>query len=120
MWDLPRPGVKPVSPILQGGFFIPGQPEKPGHFSLETLAIKKEKIICTSFKKKKGKTLENFRRMDSLQVLKCQVTYYTKSQQLCLAPGDPMDRSPRGSSVHGILQARILEWVALPSSRGSS
>ena len=33
---------------------------------------------------------------------------------------DPMDGSPPGSSVHGILQARILEWVALPSSRGSS
>ena len=31
-----------------------------------------------------------------------------------------MDRSPPGSSVHGILQARTLEWVALPSSRGSS
>ena len=28
--------------------------------------------------------------------------------------------SPPGSSVHGILQARILEWVAMPSSRGSS
>ena len=33
---------------------------------------------------------------------------------------DPMDSSPPGSSVHGILQARILEWVAMPSSRGSS
>ena len=33
---------------------------------------------------------------------------------------DPMDFSPPGSSVHGILQARILEWVAMPSSRGSS
>ena len=31
---------------------------------------------------------------------------------------DPMDCSPLGSSVHGILQARILEWVAMPSSRG--
>ena len=31
-----------------------------------------------------------------------------------------MDCSPPGSSVHGILQARILEWVAMPSSRGSS
>ena len=30
---------------------------------------------------------------------------------------DPMDCSPPGSSVHGILQARILEWVALPYSR---
>ena len=33
---------------------------------------------------------------------------------------DPMDCSPPGSSVHGNLQARILEWVAMPSSRGSS
>ena len=30
---------------------------------------------------------------------------------------DPMDRSMPGSSVHGILQARILEWVAIPFSR---
>ena len=33
---------------------------------------------------------------------------------------DPMDYSPPGSSVHGILQARILEWVAISFSRGSS
>ena len=31
-----------------------------------------------------------------------------------------MDHSPPGSSVHGILQARILEWVAVPSSKGSN
>ena len=31
-----------------------------------------------------------------------------------------MDYSPSGSSVHGILQARILEWVTMPSSKGSS
>ena len=40
--------------------------------------------------------------------------------QSCPALCDPVDCSPPGSSVHGILQARILEWVALPSSRGSS
>ena len=33
---------------------------------------------------------------------------------------DPVDCGPPGSSVHGILQARILGWVAMPSSRGSS
>ena len=32
----------------------------------------------------------------------------------------PLTVAPPGSSVHGILQARILEWVAIPSSRGSS
>ena len=40
--------------------------------------------------------------------------------QPCPALCNPMDCSPSGSSVHGILQARILEWVAMPSSRGSS
>ena len=40
--------------------------------------------------------------------------------QLPLTLCDPMDHSPAGSSVHGILQARILGWVAMPCSRGSS
>ena len=40
--------------------------------------------------------------------------------QSCLTLCDPMDCSLPGSFVHGILQARILEWVAMPSSRGSS
>ena len=44
------------------------------------------------------------------------VTVITISLILC----DTMDCSPPGSSVHGILQARILEWVAVPFSRGSS
>ena len=38
----------------------------------------------------------------------------------CLTLCDPLDCSPPGSSVHGILQARILEWVAMLFSRGSS
>ena len=40
--------------------------------------------------------------------------------QSCLTLCDPMDHSPPGSSVHGIVQARILEWVATSSSRGFS
>ena len=40
-----------------------------------------------------------------------------KSLQLCLTLCDPRDYSPPGSSVHGILQVRKLEWVAMPSSR---
>ena len=38
----------------------------------------------------------------------------------CLTLCDPVDCSPPGSSVHGIFQARILEWVAISFSRGSS
>ena len=40
--------------------------------------------------------------------------------QSCPTLCDPMDCSPPGSSVHGVLQTRILEWVAISSSRGSS
>ena len=40
--------------------------------------------------------------------------------QLCLTLHNPTDCSPPGFSVHGILQARILEWVAISFSRGSS
>ena len=45
----------------------------------------------------------------------CMLSHFSHVQ-LC----DPMDCSPPGSSVHGILQARILEWVAVSFSRGSS
>ena len=43
-----------------------------------------------------------------------------KVAQSCPTLCDPIDCSPQGSSVHGILQARILEWVAVPFSKGSS
>ena len=43
-----------------------------------------------------------------------------KVAQSCLTLCDPMDCSLPGSSVHGIFQARILEWIAISFSRGSS
>ena len=43
-----------------------------------------------------------------------------KSIQLCLIFCDPMDCSLLGSSVHGIFQSRILEWIATSYSRESS
>ena len=42
---------------------------------------------------------------------------HAKSLQLCPTLCDTIDCSPPGHSVHGILQARILEWVAMPFSR---
>ena len=42
------------------------------------------------------------------------------SFQSCPTLCDPMDYSPPDFSLHGILQARKLEWVAMPFSRGSS
>ena len=45
---------------------------------------------------------------------------HAKSLQLCLILCDAMDHSPPGSKVQGFLQSRTLEWVAMPSCRGSS
>ena len=53
-------------------------------------------------------------------VLKLGSVQFSSVSQLCLTLCDPVDCTPPGSSVHGILQARIPEWVAMPSSRGSS
>ena len=44
----------------------------------------------------------------------------TKSLQSCTTLCDPMDCSPPGSSVYGILQARVLEWVAFSFSNATS
>ena len=48
------------------------------------------------------------------------VCHSCKVSSVCLTVCDPMDCSPPGSSVHGTSQARILEWVAISSSKGSS
>ena len=45
---------------------------------------------------------------------------HAKLLKLCPTLCDPMDYSPPNSSVHGILQARKLEWVAMPALKGSS
>ena len=48
--------------------------------------------------------------------MKVKVLVVQSCQTLC----EPINCSLPGSSAHGILQARILEWVAIPFSRGSS
>ena len=50
----------------------------------------------------------------------CARTHVCSRAQSCPALCSPMDGCPPGSSVHEILQARTLEWVAIASSRGSS
>ena len=56
------------------------------------------------------------------QEIECFIKVYAaaaKSLQSCPTLCDPIDGSPLGSSVPGILQARILEWVAISFSKGS-
>ena len=50
-------------------------------------------------------------------LLQCmKVKSESEVTQLCLTTSDPMDCSPPGSSIHGIFQARVLEWVAIAFS----
>ena len=50
-------------------------------------------------------------------LLQCmKVKSESEVTQSCLTPSDPMDHSPPGSSVHGIFQARVLEWGAIAFS----
>ena len=53
------------------------------------------------------------------QVCRLLLCTHTKSLQSCLTLCDTVDCSSRSSSVQGILQARILEWIAIFFSRGS-
>ena len=58
--------------------------------------------------------------MYSKSLLNTLSEWVSEVAQSCPTLCDPVDCSPPGSSVHGILQARILEWVAISFSRGSS
>ena len=75
-------------------------------------------IECDSFGKTIGGNWAKYTRISLLFLItesESSVTPLTFSI-LC----DLMDYSPPGSSDHGILQARVLEWVAIPFSRESS
>ena len=61
-------------------------------------------------------TVSNFNFM----IIVFKACVHAKSLQSCLTLSNPMDCSPLGSSIQGVLQARILEWFAMPSSRRSS
>ena len=67
-------------------------------------------IFCASYSAQKRCFLPTVKKL-------CM---HAKSLQSCPTLGDPIDHTLPGSSVHEILQARILEGVAMPSSRGSS
>ena len=99
---------------------------KLGHVSqghlLETNGIKYEKLVC-----KLSKTGQIVKALDKRPRAKphgLQEDFLLSTSvlvaQLCLTLCDLIDCSLPGSSVHGILQERKLEWVAIPFYRGSS
>ena len=110
-WDLPDPGIEPTSPALQADSLLlkvslslqAGYSLHPPREALSALSDNINRDQCepqwNQTKQTKGA---------------CSVA------QLCLTLCDPMHCSSPVSSVHGIFQTRILEWIAMPSSRGSS
>ena len=71
------------------------------------------------------KSSRTFRDLQKATHPKVLMSFYIKGgggsvPQSCPTLCDPIDCSPPGSSAHGILQARILEWIAISSSRGSA
>ena len=63
--------------------------------------------------------IENF-QVHSIMIQQVMLNLHPKSLQSCPTLCDPMDCGPPGSSIQGILRARILEWVAISFSRGFS
>ena len=89
------------------------QPELPPHPSAAQLQYGEHDIVeCLFFKVVSSLS-------HSFHCLNFTVNYVLVAQ-LCPTLCDPLACSSQGSSVHGILQARILEWIALPFSVGSS
>ena len=113
--DLPDPGVEPMFPALAGGYF--------------TIWATREAQLCTWGRCIGGKWA---RKLSSVKFwfswcgILNPLLYLASGwkwkwvAQSCPTICDPMDCNPPGSFVHGILQARILEWVAICSSRGPS
>ena len=101
-WNHPNPGTESRSPALQADFL-------PFELAGKPYMIKEEKKL------KKKKAFISLKASTTIS-LAYKVLSRSAVSDLC----DSMDYSPPGSFVHGIFQARILQWVAMSFSRGSS
>ena len=100
--NLPKIWIKPRSPALQA----------------VSCFIADEFFTDRATREAPCSLLDSFKLFRTL--MRGKVKVKVKIPQSCLTVCDPMDYSQPGSSVHGILQARMLVWVAIPFSRGSS
>ena len=90
---------------------IPGTGHPGGLPSMDGVAQSRTRLKWLSSKTVKA---------DLQMVTASRVKNWSEVAQSCLTLCDPMDSSPPGSTIHGIFQARILEWAAISFSRGSS
>ena len=94
---LPYPGMEPTSPALAGEFFTTEPPGKP-----------------------RLRQSVNQELKESWNLINWILKKWSEVSQSSLTLCDPIDCSLPDSSIHGIFQARVLEWVAISFSRGSS
>ena len=87
-----------------------GENGKPLHHSCHENSMNKMK------KQKSYDTGDEYPRPEVVQYITGEACMSAKSLQSCLTLCDPMDYSPPGPSVHGILQARILYWGRVNSN----
>ena len=107
--DLPNPGIEPRSPALQADSLTAEPQGKPKNTGAGSLAYP---FSRGSSKPKNRPGVSCIAGGSEMK--------WSEVAQLCPTLCDPMDCSLPGFSVHGIFQGRILEWVAISFSRGSS
>ena len=124
--DLFDPGIKPGSPALQADSLLSEPPGKPCCCCCCYVTL----VVSDSVRPHRQQPTRLPRPWDSpgkntgvgchllLQCMK--VKSESEVAQSCPTLSDSLDCSPPGSSVHGIFQARVLEWGAIAFSRGSS
>ena len=121
MWNLTGPGVEPMSPALTGVFLTTATPGKSYIVVLLVIGKNWRQLQYPSIGECRSTSWYIYVCVCVCVCLVCVcVCVCVLVAQLCLTLCDTMDCSLPGSSTYGILQARILEWVAIPFSRGSS
>ena len=145
MRDFPKPGIKPVSPAMAGRFLTAGTQRKskrPFLSCAKSCAYPElmspvihvgccccrqvASVVSDSVRPHRRQPTRLLRPWDSPGkstgvgchcLLQCMnVKSESEVAQSCSTPSDPLDCSPPGSSVHGIFQARVLEWGAVAFS----
>ena len=128
---VPCAEIEPAFAALEGGFFTcgpPGKPLTPRFIEAFSLTDPPSTVYCLYLSGLRCPLISSM--YSGLAVLfpivcLCADATLLITEALCVCSVmsnslQPMDHSPPGSSVHGILPARILVWVALPLSGGSS
>ena len=122
--DLLHSGIKPGSPPLQADSLLSEPPGKPGGLRKSVgLCLSRVSTQVSPFQVLCFNTEDQLRLLiQSFVTLPVLLSNFRPNFQLWWLPScsDPIDDSPPGSSVPGILQARTLEWVAISFSRVSS